>query len=200
MASAVTRHQAGRMDRVLDFGCGVGRMTRWVKPCLNCGEVYGTDIDSTRASWCVNNLGSVGRFWTQTTHPHLPVADGTFDLIICGSIFTHIDDLSEAWLMELARTLRKGGLIYITLHDEKAMQWLQEHDPQAWILRKMKSNPAAFRALGAMPRKLVVGRFNRSQVFYQRRYFIESLRRDFTHLESMEQAYGFQTGLLFRRN
>jgi ubiquinone/menaquinone biosynthesis C-methylase UbiE len=202
MASAVTKFQPGTLANVLDFGCGSGRMTRWFKTFLDCENVYGTDIDSLRASWCANHLGDYGRFWTSTTHPHLPIMDSTFDLVVCGSIFTHIDDLSEAWLLEMARTMKRNGLLYVTIHDEFAVKWLHENDPNAWLLRKAQSNKPAYRNLtdlNDMPRKLVIGRFNRSQVFYKRDYFIHSIEKDFLHLETIESGYGFQTALIFQK-
>ncbi len=202
LAEVVKRHQIGKLVNVLDFGCGAGRMTRWFGSVLDCENVFGTDIDSLRASWCVNYLGNYGRFWTSTSHPHLPIADGLFDLIVCGSVFTHIDDLSEAWMMEMARVTKVGGLIYVTLHDEQAIQWLQKNDANAWLLSKARSNSAAYPFLerpSEMPRKLVIGRFNRSQVFYRRDYFVQSISRDFEHIDTVEQGYGFQSALLFRR-
>ena len=199
LAAAVRPHLPQDADSVLDFGCGAGRMTRWMKEELGFAQVLGTDLDSTRASWCVNNLGGYGRFWTSTSHPHLPLRDASIDLVVCGSVFTHIDDLSEAWLMELARIIRPQGLLYVTIHDEAAIAWLNAHHPGAWLLRKLRSHRQGSVHVEKMARKVVVGRFNRSQVFYQRSYFIDSISRDFTHVETIERGFGFQTALVFRR-
>ena len=48
-------------------------------------------------------------FATVTTAPHLPFADGYFDFAYCSSVFTHISDLADAWLLELRRIVRSGG-------------------------------------------------------------------------------------------
>lgn len=49
------------------------------------------------------------RFVTTTTLPHLPFADGYFHMIHAGSVFTHIADLAEAWLLEIRRVLARAG-------------------------------------------------------------------------------------------
>jgi hypothetical protein len=39
-------------------------------------------------------------------------------------VFTHIDDLADAWLLELKRILRPGGRLYITVLDKNSLQSL----------------------------------------------------------------------------
>jgi ubiquinone/menaquinone biosynthesis C-methylase UbiE len=64
-------------------------------------------------------------FVTTTTAPHLPFEDDYFDLVYCGSVFTHISDLADAWLLEIRRILRTGAYAYITIHDNKSVRLLQ---------------------------------------------------------------------------
>jgi SAM-dependent methyltransferase len=63
-------------------------------------------------------------FATGTTAPHVPFEDRTFDLIYCGSVFTHISELAEAWLLELRRILRPGGYVYVTIHTRHTIDLL----------------------------------------------------------------------------
>ena len=51
-------------------------------------------------------------------------SDSYFDLIFTGSAFTHIDDLAEAWLLELRRLLSEKGRVYITIHDRHTIALL----------------------------------------------------------------------------
>jgi SAM-dependent methyltransferase len=53
--------------------------------------------------------------------PHLPFEDRSFGLVYCGSLFTHIDDLAEAWFLELHRILRPGGRLYFSVNDRHAV-------------------------------------------------------------------------------
>ena len=83
-------------SRILDFGCGAGRMIRWLKDVASLCEVWGVDIRMESILWCQQNLSPPFKFATITTTPHLPFEDRTFDLICAGSVFTHIDDLADA--------------------------------------------------------------------------------------------------------
>ncbi|MBK8552988.1 MAG: class I SAM-dependent methyltransferase [Ignavibacteria bacterium] len=83
------------VKRILDFGCGAGRMIRWLKPfAANC-EIWGSDISSEHIIWANNYLKPPFNFITNTVIPHLPFEDKYFDLIYAGSVFTHIDDLTN---------------------------------------------------------------------------------------------------------
>ena len=100
--------------RILDFGCGAGRMIRFFDDLAEECEIWGVDIVAEYIIWCQQHLSPPFRFATSTTFPHLPFEDRYFDFIYCASIFTHIADLADAWLLELRRVTRPNGRIYIT--------------------------------------------------------------------------------------
>src|SRR6476659_8417389 len=39
-------------ESVLDFGCGCGRVLRWLAPELTPASLFGTDIDRQAVGWC----------------------------------------------------------------------------------------------------------------------------------------------------
>ena len=43
-------------DRILDFGCGCGRITMWLEGLAARSELYGTDIDADALEWASANL------------------------------------------------------------------------------------------------------------------------------------------------
>ena len=108
--------------RVLEFGCSNGRLVRWLAPKADGREIWGVDIQSDKVMWAMEHLNPPLRFATTTTVPQLPFADRHFDLIFAGSVFTHLGELHMAWLLELSRILSPRGLLYITVHDEQAVQ------------------------------------------------------------------------------
>ena len=112
------------LTKVLDFGCAAGRMLRFYPRHEGTSELWGVDINAKHINWCQLNLGPPFFFATTTTAPHLPFEDGYFDLIYSGSVFTHISDLADAWLLELRRIVRKGGYLYITIHDRRTVELL----------------------------------------------------------------------------
>jgi SAM-dependent methyltransferase len=112
------------LGRVLDLGCASGRMLRFL-PREETSEHWGLDINAAHIEWCQQNLNPPMLFATNTTSPHLPFEDNLFDLLYCGSVFTHISELAEAWLLEVRRVLRPGGYAYITIHTRQTIDLLR---------------------------------------------------------------------------
>jgi ubiquinone/menaquinone biosynthesis C-methylase UbiE len=108
--------------RALEFGCAAARMTRWFYNRVEQCEIWGVDISADHIVWCQQHLSPPFHFATVTTVPHLPFEDNYFDFIFAGSVFTHIEDLADTWLLELRRILRPGGRIYVTVHDRHTLE------------------------------------------------------------------------------
>jgi SAM-dependent methyltransferase len=105
------------MDAILDFGCGCGRMTRWLSD-LSRPQIHACDYNRRLANWCDANLGFV-RVRTTDLNPPLPYADGNFDLLYAYSVLTHLSTaLASQWLAEFQRLVRPGGLVWFTVHGE----------------------------------------------------------------------------------
>lgn len=102
----------GEDNRILDFGCGAGRMIRWLSHLSDNCEIWGTDISAEHIYWCREYLSPPFHFVTSTIYPHLPFEDNYFDLVYAGSVFSHIDDLADAWLLELRRITKKRVFVY----------------------------------------------------------------------------------------
>lgn len=184
-----------RGSRVLELGCAAGRMLRFLEDVAQHGEVWGTDISGEHIVWCKQHLSPPFHFFITTTTPHLPFSDNYFDLIYAGSVFTHIDDLADTWLLELRRLLKPGGRLYITIHDEHTIRILSQepHDlSKTLFCRKDYFENQDYQMF-------TIGRFMRSQVFYDNDYLVRTLK-PFFELESVTPAaYGFQTGVLLRK-
>jgi SAM-dependent methyltransferase len=96
------------LDRLLDFGCGCGRVIRhWSN--LTRAEIHGCDLNSEAIAWCAENL-SFARYEINGLTPPLPYADNAFDLVYAYSVFTHLPQVSQvAWMRECWRILQPGG-------------------------------------------------------------------------------------------
>jgi ubiquinone/menaquinone biosynthesis C-methylase UbiE len=111
------------LTTVLELGSESARMVRAFPRGPN-SEIWGLDISAEHVRWCQDHMSPPLRFATVTTAPHLPFEDGYFDLVYCGSVFTHIRELADAWILEMRRVVRKGGHIYATIHDQKTVELL----------------------------------------------------------------------------
>lgn len=107
--------------RILEFGCSAGRMLRHLEPEAQMGEVWGADLHAAAIHWAQAHLSPPFQFLTNTTQPHLPFEDRHFDLIFAGSVWTHIGELGDAWLLEMRRMLKPGGRLYLTLSDQDTL-------------------------------------------------------------------------------
>src|SRR5262249_47639698 len=82
--------------------------------------------------WCREAL-PFAEFQCNRLAPPLAYHSNTFDFIYLISIFTHLTkELQDAWLKELARILRKDGLIYLTVHGETRKEGLVPGDRAAF--------------------------------------------------------------------
>lgn len=185
---------------MLDFGCGAGRMIRWLKPFADKCEIWGTDISAEHINWANQYLRPPFNFATTTTNPHLPFEDRYFDVIYAGSVFTHIDDLAEAWLLEMRRILKPDGRLYFTIQDKHSIEMLNTIPvyKSIWLSGYLNSNEVYLSKTDDF-NVFVGGRGPISQVFYDIDFFCDSLKTIFRLLSVTQEAYGFQTGVLLTR-
>lgn len=115
--AALSRTGAG-LGRVLDFGCGVGRVARhWAG--MPGVELDGTDLSADAIEWARINL-PFARFSVNGLSPGLSFEDGRFGLAYALSVFTHLPGpMQLPWLSELGRVVRPGGLLYLTTHGSR---------------------------------------------------------------------------------
>jgi SAM-dependent methyltransferase len=111
--------------RVLDFGCGAGRVLRHFASEAADGEFWGCDIDGPSIEWLRRNLCPPlhpDHLLQSLESPGLPLADGSFDLIYAISVYTHLTDDWAGWLLEHHRLLTEGGLLLATFLGEGAIE------------------------------------------------------------------------------
>src|SRR6185295_7314502 len=91
---------------VLDFGCGAGRIARWLAPEVIAagGSFTGSDLNPKLAGWCAANLP--GTYRANGLQPPLGNATDSLDLTYAHSVLTHLSEpTARAWLAEIARVL-----------------------------------------------------------------------------------------------
>ena len=100
--------------RVLDFGCGSGKVLRHFLAEARQGELWGCDIDEPSIDWLERELSPPLHVFRNAEAPPLDLPDGRFDLVWSVSVFTHLTDHWAGWLAELHRVLAPGGLAIIS--------------------------------------------------------------------------------------
>jgi len=179
--------------RILDLGCGAGRMLRWLDGVG--AEVWGSDVSAPHIVWCQQNLSPPYRFLTNTSSPHLPFESGYFDLIYAGSLFTHLSELVEAWLLEIRRLLRAGGAAYVTIHDEHTLRAL-DRNPERPLARRLKSEPEARQFWRSPFGMFTLRRGFNALVFYSESFVRDSWGSIMPIMSMTPEAYDIQSAVV----
>jgi SAM-dependent methyltransferase len=113
-------------SRVLDWGCGCGRILLHLKDVCQKIELYGVDIDSEAIAWAQQHIA-----WAECTVcdglPPLSFPNGFFDLIYNCSVMTHLDEqYQDAWLDELQRVVNPYGLVLLTVSGDYPFEGLEK--------------------------------------------------------------------------
>jgi SAM-dependent methyltransferase len=133
ITDAVARHEGPIEDvgRLLDFGCGCGRVLRhWSG--LTHTEIHGSDFNRALVRWCQSNL-RFARCSVNGLQPPLASDAGEFDVVYAVSVFTHFpQELESAWIDELSRVLKPGGLLLLTTHGDDYADRLDDEERRAY--------------------------------------------------------------------
>lgn len=106
------------LTRILDWGCGSGRVARHLAKCVDPARVYGCDIDPEAIRWARANIPGP-RFDTVPPTPPTAYDPGSFDAVYGISVMTHLDEETQlAWLAELRRVTRPGAVLLLSVLGE----------------------------------------------------------------------------------
>lgn len=115
-------------SRILDFGCGCGRVITYFRDA-SAGHLYGTDIDEEAVDWCRENLSEYASFTRNEEWPPLNFQDASFDVIYSVSVFTHLPEtMQTSWLAELCRVAKPGSYVLVSIHGETLLPSLSPDD------------------------------------------------------------------------
>lgn len=154
--------------RVLDWGCGTGRITRHFPGLLaDDAQVYGADYNKRYTQWCRDNLPRI--HWDPNDlDPPLPYSGGFFDVVFGLSVFTHLSEHNHPkWIGELHRITRRDGLVVITTQGDAFKEKLLREEKRnfdAGLLVTRRSGVEGHRLFSSFQpesylRSLVQGKF-----------------------------------------
>lgn len=113
--------------KILDFGCGWGRIIRFFFKDVRDENLLGIDVDPAMINICNETLG---RGIYKTANPQPPVefiSDNSLDIIFAYSVFSHLsEETAEHWIKEFSRILRPGGIFIATTQARYFLDFCQQ--------------------------------------------------------------------------
>ncbi len=103
--------------KILDFGCGDGNSSVYIKKHFPNAIIYGVDVSKESVSLAVKKKISDANF-VAFDGSNLPFNEENFDLVFTSMVFHHIEHrLHENILNEIRRVLKKEGRFYNFEHN-----------------------------------------------------------------------------------
>lgn len=120
-------------DKILDVGCGDGYYLHLLSG-LNIGlDLAGTDIDTNGLEKAKKNLGRDVVLKRGDLMNKIPFKDNYFDKAVISEVAEHLPN-DVAGLSEVARVLKKGGILCLTVPNHNyPLFW----DPVNWFLESL---------------------------------------------------------------
>lgn len=107
--------------KVLDFGAGAGRVTRWLAAAFPMTNIHACDLREQDMRFLASVFGA--HTWLSGTNIDTLRAPGGYDLIWLGSVATHLsaEDV-ERLLNKMLSWLEPRGLVVMSLHGRYARE------------------------------------------------------------------------------
>ncbi len=112
--------------RMLDFGCGWGRILRLFMKDVRPENLFGVDVTS-RFLMEARRCNPALAFLSCGLAPPMIMKDQSLDLVVSFSVFSHLDEfLAGLWINEFHRLLKPGGLAIITTQSRRFLAFCAE--------------------------------------------------------------------------
>ena len=193
-----------------DLGAASGRVVRhFIANHRKAKEFWGIDLNRNNIDWMRKYLPKNLNCFQNTSLPHLPLPDASLDMVSAFSVFAHIEDFEQAWLYEIRRILKPGGICVISFYGERLWheldgdhfiyRWLFDHNNHIlnWdIKEELFQSP--------MPKPRVAFTFderqpNRPSVFFSDSYIHDSFGRAMEVRKIIPRAHVFQDVVVLRK-
>ena len=131
-------------ERILEYGCGIGRNIPFLREAFAGAQVMGSDVSAKSVEFArAANPGIA--FWTEG---EVQAELGNFDLIFVAGVFHHVPPPERRGIVELlAARLRRGGAVVVF-----------EHNPYNPVTRKIVTECPYDKGVVLLPPRELRGR------------------------------------------
>ena len=189
---------------ILDIGCSSGRFLRHIVSQCENASIYGCDVNVKTIHWLNTYFGDKIFTFQNTAIASLPFQDNNFEVITAFSVFTHIWHSIDAWILELYRIIKSGGLVYITVQTETTWKNMKKNNYVIYQNLK-KYYPEAFNEDSTFEDSVEIikppGSVNayNAQVFISRSYIRKKWGNLFKVVDILEKHSEYQDVILLQK-
>ena len=116
--------------KVLDFGCGWGRISRFFFKDIDTNNFYGVDVDADMISFCASAM-TCGNYTTSNPEPPMTFESNSLDVIFAYSVFSHLaEPVALKWIEEFSRILKPNGILLATTQRRSFLDFCQSLQEQ----------------------------------------------------------------------
>lgn len=165
---AIFKDQIDKGDRVIDFGCGTGKSSKFLTKagldvflvdfCENCLDIE-IFIQAMRPKSNIQFFQECLWDLTEAVKPS--------EWIICFDVLEHIPEGKVDWVLEeMASRMKKGGLLHICLREDICGELIGDilHvtvKPENWWLKKIDRHFVGFRKLLSTKDNILIAVFSK---------------------------------------
>ncbi|MFC0243639.1 class I SAM-dependent methyltransferase [Rhodopseudomonas telluris] len=107
---------------IVDWGCGAGRVTRYLPSLFPTAYIIGVDTDAAAIQWAEDEIPLID--FHVYEHPPMPVAGGMTDLLV-----SHVPLIEQVSCMyDFDRVMKHGGLLVLTMEPDAISAWQRGFD------------------------------------------------------------------------
>ena len=118
---ALSRAQIKSIRNILDLPCGYGRVLRFLAHRFPDARITACELMPDAVEFCAKTFGATPAYSSEDLKKLS--FDTAFDLIWCGSLFTHLDQSRIGALLDLfRRSLSANALAVFTTHGERVVK------------------------------------------------------------------------------
>jgi len=145
-------------EKLLDFGCGWGRITQSAFRYFDPSNIIAADIQPNALEIVRKSNLKVGTLLVENFQIDLP--NESVDSIFAYSVFSHLSERSHLrWLKELHRVLKPGGCIALTTRWKNMIEHVQNLSTQTDISASQKRLVESFQDPEVMLKQFEDGEF-----------------------------------------
>jgi SAM-dependent methyltransferase len=143
------------VERWLDFGCGYGRVIRFLVERVPPERVFASDVVKEGVDFCRSEFG-VHPIYSDRELANLRL--GSFDFIYAISVLTHLNERNSlAMLRLLGESLRPGGIALFTVHGQYSLENLALYGAEYEARRGEITRHVSDRGLAFVPYAFLSG-------------------------------------------